>query len=75
MPLVNQTSNKPTRKVYSSTFWGAVAAVLAWADDRFWGDMFPGYVEAALITLVIAAAGYFTKNRVSDAPPAQGEVV
>lgn len=74
MPAVNQTSGTPTAKVTSATFWGAVAAIGAWADDKFWNDSIPGYVEAAVITIVIFAAGYFTKNRVSDAPPADGVV-
>lgn len=69
---VNQTSGVPTAKVTSATFWGAVAAILSWLDDKYWNDNVPGYVEAAVITLAVFAAGYFTKNRSDDAPPATG---
>ncbi len=69
MALGNQPTKKPTRKVQSATFWGAVAAVLAWADDKWWGNSFDGLVEAAIITIAIAAAGYFTRNATPDAPP------
>lgn len=74
MVAVNQTSNAPTAKVTSATFWGAIAAIGAWADDKFWNDSIPGYVEAAIIVVVIFVSGYFTKNRVTDAPPAEGVV-
>jgi hypothetical protein len=69
MPLGNQPTNKPTRKVISSTTFAAVGAILAWADDKFWNDNIPGHVEAALIVLIVAAAGYFTRNASPDAPP------
>jgi len=70
MSLGNQPTNKPTRKVISSTTWGAVAAILAWVDDAFFSNFVPGYIEAAIIVLAIAAAGYFTRNASPDAPPA-----
>lgn len=73
MPLVNQTSASPTNKVAAGTVAAAVLAILSWADDRFFNDYVPGYVEAAFITLGTFAAGYLVKNRVSDAPPAPGE--
>ena len=70
---VNQTGHMPTRKVSAATALGAVAAVLAWADDRFWGNTIPGHVEMALITLAVFAGGYFVRNRATDAPPAAGD--
>ena len=69
MTLGNQPTNKPTRKVISSTTWGAVAAILAWADDKWWDNSIPGLVEAAMIIVAIAVAGYFTRNASPDAPP------
>ncbi len=72
VPTVNQTSNVPTLKVQAATALAAVASILSWADDKFWGDQVPGYIEAALITLAVFAAGYLKKNKVSDAPPAPG---
>jgi len=72
MPLVNQTSGLPTNKVTSATALAAVASLLSWADDKFFMDQVPGFVEAALITLGVFAAGYFTKNKATDAPPGPG---
>jgi hypothetical protein len=69
MVLGNQPTKKPTRKVTSATVFGSLAAILTWADDKFWGDQIPGWVEAAIITVVIAVAGYFTRNASPDAPP------
>jgi hypothetical protein len=69
---VSQLSNNPTEKVQAATFWAAVASILSWADDKYWNDQIPGFVEAAIIVIVTFAAGYLTKNKVVDSPPAQG---
>lgn len=74
MPTVNQTTNTPTTKVTAATALGAVAALLAWVDDRFFSDFVPGYIEACVITLAVFAGGYFVRNRVTDSPPAPGEL-
>ena len=70
--LVNQTSMRPTRKVQAATIIAALTAVLAWADDEFWGNRMDGFVEAAFITLAVALAGYLVRNKRTDAPPAPG---
>lgn len=70
MALGNQPTKNPTNKVNSATALAAVTAILSWADDRFFGDIVPGYIEAAIITLAVFTAGYFTKNSFPDAPPA-----
>lgn len=69
---VNQTSNTPTLKVQAATALAAVASILSWADDKYWHDQVPGFVEAAIITLAVFLAGYLKKNKVTDAPPAPG---
>lgn len=72
MSKVNQTSLVPTTKVTGATALGAVAAIISWADDKFWGDQIPGYIEIALITVCVFAGGWLVRNRVKDAPPAPG---
>jgi hypothetical protein len=69
---VNQPTLAPTNKVTSGTIFGAIAAIVAWADDKFWHDNIPGPVEIAMIVLAFAVAGYFTKNSVEQAPPNPG---
>jgi len=73
MPKVNQTSYTPTTKVTAATALAAVASILSWLDDKLWGNFVPGYIEAAAITLAVFLGGYLVRNRVTDAPPAQGE--
>lgn len=72
MPFVDQPTNAPTNKVTAATIWAAIASILSWADDRYWNDNVPGYVEAAVITLGVALVGYFVKNSSNQAPPAPG---
>lgn len=74
MPYVNQTTGTPTNKVASATVFGAVAAIISFLDDKYWGDQIPGYIEAAIITLAVFVAGYFTKNKIQDSPPGPGVV-
>lgn len=69
---VDQPTAAPTNKVVSGTVWGAIAAILSWLDDEFWGDRVPGAVEVAGIILAFAIAGYITKNSANQAPPARG---
>jgi hypothetical protein len=71
---INQTSGLPTRKVQAATALAAVASIISWADDRFFSDFIPGYIELAFITLAVFLGGYFTKNKATDAPPAPGAV-
>jgi hypothetical protein len=63
MATENQPTLAPTRKIVSGTLFGAIAAVVAWADDKFWGNNIPGETEIAMIVIAYAVAGYFTKNK------------
>lgn len=59
---MSEPTNRPTRKVSAATVGGAVAAIAAWLVQLGAGvDMPPG-VEAAVATLVAAAAGWATTD-------------
>lgn len=69
MVLGNQPTNRPTRKVVSSGTWAAVASIISWADDAYFHDKIPGYIEVAFIVVATSLAGYLTRNSAPDAPP------
>jgi len=63
MPLVDQHTATPTRKVMAITIAGAVFTVLVWVARDFYGVTVPGEVQGAVHTAIAAGVGYFVRDR------------
>jgi len=65
MPVVDQMTATPTRKVMAMTIAGAAFSVLVWAAREFYGVEVPGEVQGAVHTAIAAAVGYFVRDRMN----------
>jgi len=63
MPLIEQHSAAPTRKVMAISLAGAIFTVLVWVARDFGGIAVPGEVQGAVHTAIAAAVGYFVRDR------------
>jgi hypothetical protein len=63
MPLVEQNTARPTRKVLAMTVAGAVLTVAFWVAKDFYAIDVPGEVQGTLHTALAAVVGYFVRDR------------
>jgi len=63
MPLIEQNTVRPTRKVLAMTVAGAVLTVAFWVAKDFYGIPVPGEVQGTLHTALAALVGYFVRDR------------
>jgi hypothetical protein len=63
MPLVEQNTARPTRKVLAMTVAGAVLTVAFWVAKDFYAIDVPGEVQGTLHTALAAVIGYFVRDR------------
>jgi len=61
--LINQPSAMPTRKVTAAALAGALATVIVGSFQAFAAVQFPPGFESALAVLVMAATGWWVKDR------------
>ena len=63
MPLTNQDSYMPTRKVQAAAITMPLATILAWVLGAFMGVDVPPGVEAAFASLAAVIAAYMVRER------------
>lgn len=63
MPLIEQNTARPTRKVTAMTVAGALLTVAFWIAADFYAIDVPGEVQGTLHTALAAVVGYFVRDR------------
>ena len=65
MPIVDQDTPRPTRKVTAMTVAGALMTVAFWVASDFFSVDVPGEVQGTLHTALAALIGYFVRDRMN----------
>lgn len=65
LPIVDQPSGQPTRKMLAVAIAGAAFTVVVWIAKEFYGIPVPGEVQGSVHTAIVVAAGYFVRDRMN----------